>query len=323
MQPLQAAAEAAAAMAAIKLQQQQLRLLLEQQQWDEESEDGCSSSAESEGDDPAAEVLCSLRLGPAAAAAAGKGRGAVAAFVAAAAQEAEDEEDNCYAAEQQEGSVDHSEGAAGEGLVFQALNAVVLQLEAHNYGLGLCLTELTGDWAEAWKVGAVAAALAAGSVSGAAPAVPATQLQQQQRQQQQRLHSVLVQQLLGRGLQQQEGCEAKLRHMREVITPFMRYSAAGQTIPDSAGDVAASVLLLQQLQKQLGVILISLITTLKQLKAALSAALSSLQAPGGAGAPVWAGTALGALAVELGRALQASWDHTVSSMKLVGLDSPS
>jgi hypothetical protein len=151
--------------------------------------------------------------------------------------------------------------------------------------------------------------------------VPATQLQQQQRQQ--RLHSVLVQQLLGRGLQQQEGCEAKLRHMREVITPFMRYSAAGQTIPDSAGDVAASVVLLQQLQKQLGVILISLITTLKQLKAALSAALSSLQAPGGASAPVWAGTALGALAVELGRALQAAWDHTVSSMKLVGLNSPS
>jgi hypothetical protein len=46
--------------------------------------------------------------------------------------------------------------------------------------------------------------------------------------------------------------------------------------------------------------------TLKHLKAALSAALLSLQAPGGVSALVWAGSGLEALVVELGRALQAA-----------------
>lgn len=258
MQPLQAAAEAAAATAAAKLQQQKQQLrMLQEMQGDDVDEDMCDD----EGDDVwqsesdaymATDSIQAL---------------AEAAEAQAAAEAAYDESKQ-----------------PGDGLVFQAMHAVLLQLEAHSFGLAACLTGVTADWAEAWEVlssPAAAEAAAAGAGDGSDNGGALGQQEQ----------NTLVQRLLATCLQLQETAEQKLQGMRQIVAPFLQYTSSGQSIPESAGDVAASVLQLQELYKQHSSTLNSLATDLKQLQAALSTTLTRLRSMASTPTPPDAATA--------------------------------
>jgi hypothetical protein len=350
MQPLQAAAAAAAAAAAVKLQQQ-IKLLKEQQeqQEDEWPDDtdmdtvaaaGCSSVPSSASAPPIDTEAVAIEAAPPAAAA------SLLVEAVPAASEAE--------------VSPSSQQAPGDGAVFQAINRVLLQLEAHSAGLGTCLNDLTTVWLQAWqlvtaaeeKAEAAAAAAplslqaladcalaiaggtqdalpghAAAAAAAAMSAGPAAVKQQHRRQSQQRC--MALHQLINRCLQQQEDAEQKLCHMRDMVAPFLPYAAAGQSIPESAGDVAVSVLQLHVLHHQHTGVLWTTFHTMQQLQAALTAVLASVQASAqrlGSWGPLGEvkgdrlGVVVGELSEQSWQNLEATWSHLASSMKLVGLE---
>lgn len=259
---------------------------------------------------------------------------------------------------------DEAVNEPGDGAVFSAMDTVLAQLEVHNSELGACLAELTVNWSEAWQLGAAAAAVTAtaavpiglhlmtdfelAAAGGAAPAAmvrpqgrlpvaaghqhSASKAQEQQQLAQQR--TLVLRHLVARCLQQQEAAEKNLRLMRRIIVPFLPYSSAGQSIPDSAGDVSGAVLHLQLLHKQHANNLSATHRTLKQLRAALTAAMASLQGAGSSAAggraagKAWVGAGVGGseavrqLVGRIWRDFQGARGHVLGAMKLVGITPP-
>lgn len=341
MQPLQAAAALPAAAAALKLRQQQLKLLQEQREYQQrhgqQSEDDDSEDA----DDMATEPPLLAAAAAAATAAAGVER--LAAAAAAVAAEASDEE-------QLEGDEQGEARQQGGAAVFQAMDSVLQEVCVHNYGLGACLTELLVDWPEAKKVGAAAVAAAAsvaaagrtGSLrlqsladcalvlafrqpggqaadaTAAAAACGMTFSAEQQQLAQQR--SLALHQLVTRCLQQQEAAEQSLLDMRGIVDGLL--APPGQVVVNPQ----SSLQQLQQLHKQHAASLGTMLRTLRQLQAGLTAAVASLQDE-----LRWAGRevlgegvlqAVEALVGQCWKDWQAAWDHVVQSMKLLGLWPP-
>lgn len=344
MQPLQAAAALPAAVAALKLRQQQLKLLQEQceyqqrygQQSEEDSEDA---------DDMVTESPLLAAAAAAATAAAGVERLAAAAAVAA---EGSDEE-------QLEGDEQGEARQQGCAAVFQAMNSVLQEVCVHNYGLGAYLTELLVDWPEAKKVGTAAAAAAAsvaaagctgrsrlqsladcalvlafrqqgraadataaaGTGGGGGSAGMTVSAEQQQLAQQ---RSLTLHQLVTRCLQQQEAAEQSLLDMRGIVDGLL--APPGQVVVNPQ----SSLQQLQQLHKQHAASLGTMLRTLRQLQAGLTAAVASLQDElRCAGQEVLGEGVLQAVEVLVGQCWkdwQAAWDHVLQAMKLLGLSPP-